>query len=127
MLKILVVDDSKLARRRIIQMITEVNVKYEVVAEAVDGEEALKQFTQFKPNLVITDLEMPKLSGIELIYKLKEIEDIPILVISSLINQEIKHKLHTFKNIEFLRKPINSNFMNRVLLKLEYKLTLGES
>lgn len=52
------------------------------VRTAADGESALDTFRDFHPDLVITDLSMPEMSGIELCRKLRSISQIPIIVLS---------------------------------------------
>lgn len=83
MAKILIVEDEKL-----------LNEAYELVLKregynvhsAFNGEEALKVFDDFKPDLVLLDLRMPKVDGVEFLKRLKPAENYPdtkILVFSN--------------------------------------------
>jgi len=128
MIKILIADDSRLARRRLVQTIGSFDIDHEIISEAVDGEEAFEQFKELQPDLVITDIEMPKLSGIDLVSKIKEIDTtVHTLVVSSLINQQAKQRLHALGHVDFLKKPIDANRMKIILLKLEQTLNKGDS
>ena len=63
MVTVLIVDDSRTSRRFLRNMLTEAG--YEVVAEAVDGEDGMKKYEEFKPDIVTMDITMPKLDGID--------------------------------------------------------------
>ncbi|MBF0365548.1 MAG: chemotaxis response regulator protein-glutamate methylesterase [Oligoflexia bacterium] len=70
-MRILVADDSALFRNLIAKAITEIpNV--ELIAVAVDGKQALEKILLLKPDLVTLDIEMPELSGIEVLRQLKQ-------------------------------------------------------
>jgi DNA-binding response OmpR family regulator len=82
--QILVVEDEP----EVIEVVRMVlSTKGYQVTSSHNGDEALAALTQFRPDLIITDLRMPGMSGMELIKRIRadqEIADIPILVISSL-------------------------------------------
>ncbi|MGN1170829.1 MAG: response regulator, partial [Lachnospiraceae bacterium] len=72
MFKILVVDDESLVRRGIV-METDWNaLDCMVVAEASNGEEGLEAARRYRPDLIICDIRMPKMDGIEMLTRLRE-------------------------------------------------------
>lgn len=73
MYKVLIADDERLIRITLKNMIDWHAQDCEVIATAKDGEEAMKLYTMYQPEIVITDLKMPGMDGIELITKIKEI------------------------------------------------------
>lgn len=77
--KILVVDDETQITRVMRHIFTA--HEYEIRV-AGDGESALEIFRDSQPDLVITDLQMPGLDGLELCRRLREISDVPIIVLS---------------------------------------------
>lgn len=82
--KVLIIDDEKLIRITIKNLINWEEYGMEVVGLAKDGVEGLEMIELYKPQIVITDLKMPRLDGIELIKKAKEMnKDIQILVLSN--------------------------------------------
>ncbi len=84
MLKLMIVDDSNIIRRRIERCNKESN-KYDVVALAKNGVEAVKAFKDVEPDIVTMDLTMPEMDGVECIEALVAINpEILILVISAL-------------------------------------------
>lgn len=89
MKKILVVDDSELQRAMMGEWLD--NALYEVTY-AVDGKEGLYKTIEIKPDLIILDVLMPKLTGYEFVKKMRqaggEFSDIPIIVLTSRENME---------------------------------------
>ncbi len=80
MAKILLVEDDEAVRDMLTQMLTRAK---HVVAGAVDGEDALKVLKEFKPDIMVTDIIMPKKSGTELIEEVKRnLSDLEIIAIS---------------------------------------------
>ena len=72
MIRVLLVDDHELVRTGI-RRILEGNPEIEVVAEAKTGEEALQLATNFEPDLVLMDVNMPGIGGIEATRKLRRL------------------------------------------------------
>ena len=73
MYKVLIADDERLIRITLKNMIDWKALDCEVIATAKDGEEAFHIFTDMQPEIVITDLKMPGMDGIDLISKIKEV------------------------------------------------------
>ena len=71
MLKVLVVEDEELIRKGIILTVDWASLDCVVVGEAANGEEALEAVERFRPSLIITDLKMPRMDGIELLRRLR--------------------------------------------------------
>lgn len=71
MLKVLVVDDETVVRRGIVLGVDWASIGCVVVGEAANGEEGLLAAERYSPNLVITDIRMPKLDGIEMLRELR--------------------------------------------------------
>ena len=84
MKKILIVDDSENIRKLVKAILKKVG-EYEYI-EAADGEEGLKKAAAHKPDLIILDLVIPKIDGIEVCRKLKsnpKTREIPIIILTS--------------------------------------------
>src|SRR5262245_29083324 len=77
--RILVVDDEKQITRVLNRSLASQGYDVHVAA---DGDAALQTFGDWHPDLVITDLAMPNMSGIELCRKLRAISDVPIIILS---------------------------------------------
>ena len=81
-IKILIVDDHTLFRSGLKALLSRQS-DFEVIAEASDGLEGVKLLGQHKPDLVLLDLDMPVMSGIEALAQMREVNsDIPIVMLT---------------------------------------------
>ncbi|MBT5435924.1 MAG: response regulator [Alphaproteobacteria bacterium] len=80
--RVLVVDDSSLMRV-VIKDLMAADDAFEVVGEAVDGHEALSQARELKPDLILLDIEMPRMNGIEALKRLSLLSTAPVVIVSS--------------------------------------------
>jgi len=72
MISILIADDHDIIREGIKSVLLE-HSQYKVCAEAVDGEDALNSVEKFKPDVLLLDISMPKLSGLDIIERVKRV------------------------------------------------------
>jgi two-component system chemotaxis response regulator CheB len=80
--KVLIVDDSFMMRT-LIKDIIKVDPELEVVGEAADGKIALEKVKELSPHVILLDIEMPNMDGIEFMQHLKPISKAKVVVISS--------------------------------------------
>ena len=104
--KIAVVDDSDFSRSLIIKMVKAAG--FNVVGEANHADTALQMIKEMRPDIVITDIVMPDISGIELTEKISQnFDNIYVIVISSLTQEHIVLEAINAGASDFLPKPIN--------------------
>ncbi|MDR0448703.1 MAG: chemotaxis-specific protein-glutamate methyltransferase CheB [Treponema sp.] len=82
MINTLIVDDSSLARD-IIRDFLEGDESFKIIGEAADGEEGVQKILSLNPDLVTLDIEMPKMTGLEVIETVMKKTSVPIVVITS--------------------------------------------
>lgn len=85
-MNILVVDDSSLTRKAIKRIIDMLDLDVGQIIEAENGAKALEVFSEIKIDLVLADLNMPEMGGIEMIYHMRGNEttkSIPVVVVST--------------------------------------------
>lgn len=83
-IRVLLVDDDRLAISYMKEIVDWENLGYEIVGTAYNGKQALKLFDQCSPHLVITDISMPHMDGIELSKRIKECsKDIRVVLLTS--------------------------------------------
>lgn len=103
--KILVIDDSKVIRMRVRDMLPAGDFE---VLEAKDGVEGLNLIQQERPNLIMLDFLLPRLSGWEVFQELQkeqELQKIPLVMMSGR-KEEVTDKIsEPFKYFEFIEKP----------------------
>ncbi len=104
-MKVVIVDDSDFSRSIIRKMLTEEGIA--IVGEASSAESALTVIKEKKPNIVITDIVMPEISGIELTEKINQnFDDISVIVVSSLSQEHIVLEAIGAGASDFIAKPI---------------------
>jgi len=115
---ILAVDDSASIRQMI--AFTLKGAGYEVI-EAVDGQDALDKMNIHKVNLVLTDINMPRMDGLkllELLRKLTHCETVPILMLTTESGDEIKAKGRAAGATGWLVKPFDPKRLLEVIGKV---------
>lgn len=100
MKRVLIVDDESLARSIVKEFLSNEH-GYEVVGECGNGFEAIKAIEQLKPDLVFLDIQMPKITGFEML----EIIDDPPPVIFTTAFDEYAVRAFEFNAIDYLLKP----------------------
>jgi chemotaxis protein histidine kinase CheA/CheY-like chemotaxis protein len=103
---IMVVDDSLSQRRALEQLLSDVGYR---IRTARDGIEAVNLLTQVKPDLVLTDLEMPRMNGIELTAHIRaqsSLRNLPVIMITSRTTQKHRQMAEEFGVDFYLAKPV---------------------
>src|ERR1700735_4934747 len=106
-MKTLIVDDEPVARQVLREELEQLH-EVEIAGEAADGTAALKAIRELTPDLVFLDLQMPGLSGFDMIRKLPSSGQIPMVVIVTAFDQ---HAIQAFEAgaIDYLLKPIRQD------------------
>lgn len=113
MADILIIDDEKAIRKTLIEILSFEGYKLD---EAADGEEGLKKFKEKTYDVVLCDIKMPKLDGIEFLQKAGEINpDTPIIMISGHGNIETAVEAVKKGAYDFISKPPD---LNRLLITI---------
>ncbi|HKV39633.1 MAG TPA: response regulator, partial [Blastocatellia bacterium] len=113
MMKSLIVDDEPSARARLARMLTEHSGIVSVVGEARDGLEALERIGSLQPDLVFLDVEMPGLSGFQVLHSLPG-QVLPLVIFTTGYDQ---HALEAFavNAVTYLLKPIEAERLKQGL------------
>src|ERR1700704_489198 len=110
---ILIIDDEKSIRKTLTEILSYEGYK---IDEASDGEDGLKKFKEKNYDLVLCDIKMPKLDGIEFLEKAREVNDeIPIIIISGHGNIETAVEAVKKGAYDYISKPPD---LNRMLITL---------
>jgi len=120
-MKILIVEDDRMIREGVVEFLRE--FKYEMV-EAGDGLEALKKFNH-EINLVILDIKLPSMSGLEVLRKIREKSRVPVLMMTAFSDEE--SQIMAFSNLAdgFMEKPFSLPVL-KARVEALLKKTLGE-
>jgi len=105
-IKILVADDHTLFRQGVIRLLSD-NHNFVVVAEAENGEELYKKYFQVKPDVVLADISMPDLSGIEAFEKIKaEDKSVKVLFLSMFESEDYVYETYKSGAMGLINKNI---------------------
>lgn len=121
MKNILVADDSLTARMVVIRCLQIAGVKDATFIEASDGSAALEWAQNLKPDLILADLNMPFVDGATLLRNLKsdpELEHIPVVIVSSSINQARGEELKSLGAMAVVPKPVSPKALHAALASL---------
>lgn len=118
-LTVLYVEDSAILLKRMSSFLERI---FKKVYHATNGQEGLESFKLLKPDIVITDLNMPVMGGHEMIKNIKEIDaNSNIIVVSAYSDTEnLLESIH-LGVVDFVPKPVDSNLLQEVLLKVATK------
>lgn len=85
--RVLIVDDAVFMRSMIREILTRTG-RFEILAEAANGQEAVERFIELRPDLVTMDIVMPEMDGIEATKEILRIDPGATIVICSALGQE---------------------------------------
>lgn len=105
-MKVMVVDDSAFLRKVIIDLLQSMP-DIEVAQQARNGKQALELLENEQPDLVLLDVEMPILNGIETLKAIKAKYDLPVVMLSALSNKEVTIEALELGAADFVEKPTN--------------------
>ncbi len=117
MANILIIDDEKSIRKTLTEILSYEGYK---IDEAADGEEGLKKFTEKTYDVVLCDIKMPKMDGIEFLEKSKLSDpDVPVIMISGHGNVDTAVEAVKKGAFDYISKPPD---LNRLLITLRNAL-----
>ena len=113
--KVLVVDDEQNSREGLSKILTKEGYKVHI---AEDGEKALHEAGNYKFDLIITDLRMPDMDGIEVLKKVREKnKDIGVVIVTAYGEVNSYLTAMNLGAFEYLNKPIHLEELRRVIKK----------
>ena len=107
-MKILIVEDEDMIREGISDYLTDCG--YETI-QARDGEEALEQFSNHQVDLVLLDIQMPKLNGLEVLSEIRKSSQVPVLMLTAFQDEEYKMSAFAALADGYLEKPFSLSLL----------------
>jgi two-component system, LytTR family, response regulator len=105
-MKILVVDDEPLARRKLAALIKDVPWA-EQIGEVADGTSAVEAVARLQPDIVFLDIQMPELTGIQVVERLREADPAPAVVFTTAYDQYAVTAFE-LEAVDYLLKPFGA-------------------
>ena len=128
---ILYVEDEAGIRKRVVSTL---RYYFGNVLEAADGEEGLDIYYTHRPDIILSDIEMPKESGIEMVKQIRQIDaEVPIIMVTAYSNEEYLLELINLNISHYILKPVNSSNLlegiqkalgDRLISRLEFAKNL---
>ena len=120
MLRVMIIDDDFNVRKCLRTLIPWADIGCELVAEASDGAEGLAQFQSVQPNVIISDLKMPEMSGEELCSKVRAISDqVTFIFISAYEDFSVAQRALHYGVAEYILKPIDARKLQQISVLLK--------
>lgn len=107
-MKLLIVDDEILTRTGLISSISWEDLGIDEVYEAADGVEGLKTAEKFKPEIILSDVRMPRMNGIDMLCKIREISpDTVFIFMSGYSDKEYLKAAIRLHAVNYVEKPLD--------------------
>ena len=112
-MKVLVVDDEQPARDRLKQLLDD-EPEYEVVGEAANGRAAIEQTAELQPDILLLDIRMPGMDGIETAHHLNRLENAPAIVFTTAYDE---YAIDAFdaRAVGYVLKPVRRSRLKTAL------------
>lgn len=107
MLKIIIVEDEDIIRKGLVFTIDWLSMDCVIVAEAADGQEGLEKIIELQPDVVITDIKMPRLNGIEMIREAQTHVKFKSIILTSYTEFDYAKRAIELKAYDYLVKPVD--------------------
>ncbi|MFI5339825.1 MAG: response regulator [Candidatus Methylomirabilales bacterium] len=113
MLRVLVVDDEPDAVELLKEFL--LGKGYEVLT-ASDGEEALHKLKEERPHLILLDVRMPKMSGLEVLKQIREIDhEVGVIMVTAVHEEETGRQALRMGAVDYITKPLDLKYLERVI------------
>lgn len=122
--RILCVEDEDGIRKRLVSTL---KYYFEEVLEASNGDDGYDLYLEYKPDIILSDIEMPKSTGIEMVEKIRKNDsDTILIIVTAYSNEEYLLDLINLQINHYILKPINSeNLFNGIVKALGERLTMN--
>jgi len=108
MFKLLIVDDESYTREGIIEMIPWNELDIKEIRQAFDGVNALEVMNEYKPDIILSDIKMPRMNGIDLAINIRDIyPDCSIIFMSSYSDKSYLKSAIQLKAVNYIEKPLD--------------------
>lgn len=116
MLKLVIAEDEDIIRMGLVQTIDWQAMEVELVGEAADGMEALEQVKKLQPDVLLTDIRMPRLSGLELADKVLAMgQRTRVVFLTSYAEFDYAREALRLQAVDYLLKPVEEEELARVM------------
>ena len=122
MLKVLIVDDEPIVRHGIVQGVDWKAMGCIVVGEASNGKEGLEYYSQYQPDIIIADIRMPQMDGIDMLRELRSKNaKVNVILLSAYSDFEYVRSALKLGAVDYLLKPFELEEMEKAISQIRQK------
>jgi two-component system response regulator YesN len=122
MLKVLIAEDEDIIRKGLAYTIDWLSIGYVLAGEAANGEEGIEKIRELKPDVVLADIMMPKVNGLEMIRRAREEVRFKSVILTSYAEFDYAKEAIELKAYDYLMKPVDVDKLKEVMLKLQVEI-----
>lgn len=116
MKKVVVVEDEDLVRQGIVLAVDWQSVDCEVVGEAANGEDGLEVIRRSQPDIVVTDIKMPRMDGLEMLRKLREEgNEVSVILLTAYSDFTYAQSAVKLGAVDYLLKPFHDRELEEAM------------
>lgn len=122
MYRVLIVEDEDIIRKGIAYTMDWVSMGCTIIGEASNGREGVEKIEELKPDIVLADIMMPVMDGIEMIRKAQETSDFKAIIMTSYADFEYAKKAIDLGVSAYLMKPVDGDELKKSVEKLAQEI-----
>lgn len=115
MFRALVVEDELFARQGLIMTTPWQEYDVEIIGEASNGRDGFDLALKLRPDIIITDIKMPLMDGLEMIEKLSGVQDVVFIILSAYSEFEYAKRALQMGAVDYLLKPFTDNALREAI------------
>ena len=128
MLRVLIVEDEEMIRKGIVLTVDWAALDCVVVGEACNGQEGLEAARRLEPTLIITDLKMPKMDGIEMLRTLRSQGCTAyVIILTAYDNFSYAQSALRLGAVDYLLKPFHDGELENAIIQLKARMDSGSA
>ncbi|MEK3797130.1 helix-turn-helix domain-containing protein [Peribacillus sp. FSL H8-0477] len=123
MINLLIVEDERMIRQGLLYTIDWTALGVSIVGEASNGQEGYDKIIELKPDIVLTDIKMPKMNGIEMLEAANQSHFFYKIILSSYSDFTYAQKGIKLEVFDYILKPVDEKILNAAISKLLLKIS----
>lgn len=122
MYKLIIIEDEEIIRKGLVHTIDWLSMGFIVTGEAENGEDGLKLIRELEPDLVITDIKMPFMNGLEMLKVARNTNTFESIILTSYSEFDYAKKAISIGVSDYILKPINEKELFDIVSRIKIKI-----